>query len=238
MRFWSFAVTPSGRIPGTTSFSSDPQGLAQGGDFKWRADHAVEPRALGEIGKAYHLILNRFAEAEDGDIVLIEAGQQRDADDERPFLTGGLRHAVGSVDGGFEHIAPAGRVHRHHEHVKPRRGSDGAGDGVGDVVEFQVEEHRHPEAGDLRNPRRAVGGEEFKPKLHRADMGTHLIGDVGGLGGHIAGVDGADDGVGVLFHAATSVTGTAFVIARSGATRQSISAVVSAPRWIASLRSQ
>ena len=43
-------------------------------------------------------------------------------------------------------------------------------DGVRDIVELEVEEHRQAEIGHFANAVATVGGEEFKPELDPADM--------------------------------------------------------------------
>ena len=65
----------------------------------------------------------------------------------------------------FEHVD---RLHR-------------AGDGVGDVMELQVEEDRQADMGDLVHAVMAVRAEELEPELEPADMRLDLFGK--GLGG-------------------------------------------------------
>ena len=51
------------------------------------------------------------------------------------------------------------------------------GDGVGDVVELEVEEDRQAERGHLADAVGAVGREEFEAELDPADMGPDLGGN-------------------------------------------------------------
>ena len=50
-----------------------------------------------------------------------------------------------------------------------------AGDGVGNIVQFQIEEDRQAEMGDLVDAVVAVRAEELEPELESADMALDLL---------------------------------------------------------------
>ena len=78
--------------------------------------------------------------------------------------------------------------------LQHRRGTDAAGDRVGNVVQLQVQEQGQPQRGDPANAAGSVGIEEFQPELQAADMGGDLCRD---RPGEIqrGRVDGAEDRV-------------------------------------------
>lgn len=133
-----------------------------------------------EIGEAQYLIVRVARDAGGGEIVGVEAGQHRDRDHLRIERGGGLgilqhRAAAAGVDGedrGFE---------------RPQR-LDRLGDGIGDVVQFQVEEDRQAELRHLVHAVLPMGAEEFEAELDATDMGAGACGYRLGAG-EIGGVD-------------------------------------------------
>ncbi len=49
------------------------------------------------------------------------------------------------------------------------------GDGIGDVVQLEVEEDRQPDMGEFVHTVMAVGAEEFEPELQAADVRLDLL---------------------------------------------------------------
>ena len=54
------------------------------------------------------------------------------------------------------------------------KGLDGLGDGVGDVVQLEVEEDVEAHAGDLAHVIGAVGGEHLQADFHPAELAAQL----------------------------------------------------------------
>ena len=76
------------------------------------------------------------------------------------------------------------RVHVHHPHAEPCGGGDGAGDGVGNVVELQIEEDAIPASDEALDDGRPVAGEQTAADLEAADGAAKPVGErVRGLGG-------------------------------------------------------
>ena len=82
----------------------------------------------------------------------------------------------GRVGGGRHHPAAAGGVHVDHPRAGRDRRRDGAGDGVRDVVELQIEEHAIAAFGERAHDRRAFGGEELLADLEPADRAAQRVG--------------------------------------------------------------
>ena len=100
-------------------------------------------------------------------IIVIEAGEHGHRDHFAMFAR--------SRFGILEHRAPARAMHgdnRGFEHMdRLHRG----GDGVGDIVQFEIKEDRQPDLGDLVNPVMSVRAKEFEAKFQPANMITHLF---------------------------------------------------------------
>lgn len=77
-------------------------------------------------------------------------------------------------DGPLHHLAPAGGVQGEHLDGKRSDGFDGLGDGVGDVVELEVEEHIEAEIGDFAHAIGAAGSEHFEADFDPADGALEL----------------------------------------------------------------
>jgi hypothetical protein len=61
-------------------------------------------------------------------------------------------------------------VHREELDVQGSRRADGAGDGVGDVVQLEVEEDATAAAPELTHDLRALGRIELQPHLHEVGL--------------------------------------------------------------------
>ena len=75
--------------------------------------------------------------------------------------------------GVLEHRPAAGGVDGQDRRLQRRQRLDRLGDGVGDVVQLQVEEDRQAELAELGDARGAVGGEEFEAELEPAGDAAH-----------------------------------------------------------------
>ena len=110
-----------------------------------------------------------------------EAGQHGDRQHHR--LSGGL---AGGLDGGLQHLAAAGGVHGQHADAQFGGRTHRRGDGVGDVVIFQVEKHL-PAGGDQV-------ADDLRP-LGREQLFSDLVSGCGVVDGldDLAGLRGARD---------------------------------------------
>ena len=87
------------------------------------------------------------------------------------------------------HFASAGGVEREHANRQARYGLNGLGDGVGNVVEFEVEKDVEAEVGDFTDAVGAGGGEHLEADFRPADGALELAergGDVA-RGGRVEG---------------------------------------------------
>ena len=75
---------------------------------------------------------------------------------------------------GAHHLAATRGVQREHLDGERAEGLDGLGDGVGDVVQLQVEEDVEAQVGDLAHVVRPVGGEHLEAELHPAEIAAQL----------------------------------------------------------------
>src|SRR5688572_12872316 len=81
-----------------------------------------------------------------------------------------------------------------HRGVEMRDGPDRAGDGVRDVMEFEVQEERNLVLGDPEHALFAIGAEEFEPELQPAGMAVEIADQRAGMV-NIGGVDGDENRV-------------------------------------------
>ena len=167
-----------------------------------------------EIGEAQHLIVRVTGDAGGGEIVGVEAGQHRDRDHLGVERGGGL--------GILQHRAAAAGVDGEDRGFKRPQRLDCLGDGVGNVVQLQVEEDRQAKLRHLVHAVLPMGAEEFQAELDAADMGAGAGSDRFGAG-EVGRVDRDVDGA----HATGSstvagvVTGVATGSARASASMRS-----------------
>ncbi len=96
---------------------------------------------------------------------------------------------------GFEHVGAAGGVDGEELGTGGGGGADCARDGVGDVVEFEVEEDGEAAAAELMDDGVAVGEVELEADFEPAAEALELIGE--GEGGIGAGVVEGNDEAGI-----------------------------------------
>ena len=98
--------------------------------------------------------------------------------------------------GGRHHRPAAGGVDGQDRRLERRERLDRLGDGVGDVVELEVEEDRQAELGDARARRRGpLAREEFEAELHAAGMLAHGLARCAAARSSVGRVDGDEDRV-------------------------------------------
>ena len=91
-------------------------------------------------------------------------------------------------DGPLHHLAAAGGMQGEHLDRERRDGFDGLGDGVGDVVELEVEENIEAEIGDFADAVGAAGGEHLEADFDPANRALKLT-EGGGDGARGLGVE-------------------------------------------------
>ena len=128
-----------------------------------RTDHAVKSRQL----RVFRVVDDDVGQRRvDADLLfhalLAGGGQLRDGDEQRARAVS----AGQALERGGHHGAGACRVEVHHIHVQ--RGQDGHGlfDGVGDVVQLEIEKDLVASGLDLADDGRALGVEQLHADLH------------------------------------------------------------------------
>ena len=135
--------------------------------FLTGAHDPVETCVMRKLGKAHYMVVRRAADAGALEICFIEAGEHRHGDHLAAFSRsrfGILHHRApaAGVDGDDGRLIHVDRLHR-------------AGDGVGDVVQLQVEEDRQAHVRDFVHAVAAMRAEELKSQLDPADMRFDLV---------------------------------------------------------------
>jgi hypothetical protein len=156
-------------------------------NFEGRADEATETGSDGEFGEAIDLVGDVWLVTDLGDGVAIEAGEDGHAENERGRAVEFGGGFLGGPFGGAHHFGTAAGVDGKHLDIELNGGSDSFGDGVGDVVKFQVEKDIQAESAHLPDNIGTAGGEEFAADLDGAEGGGELTGESEALigGGNI-----------------------------------------------------
>jgi hypothetical protein len=171
---------------------------AEGGDFFGTCDESVDARFRRGVGQAEDLILRGVVDADGGELELIHAGEDGDGQELRRVGDG--RSGFG---GGFEHGGSASGVDGEKLGTDGGGRTDGSCNGVGDVVEFEVEENGEAAAAEFADDGGAFGGVEFEADLEPAAEAVELVGEGEGWVG-AGGIEGDDE---ALVHE-NSVQGT------------------------------
>ena len=108
---------------------------AEGCDLLRGADEASDAGGDAHAGEQLNLGGRGAVKADGGGLGGIHAGEDGDGEE-----LGWVGQASKGFIGGGEHGRAAGGVDGEHVHAEGSGGADGSGDGVGDVVEFEVEE--------------------------------------------------------------------------------------------------
>ena len=117
---------------------------------------------MRQCGEPCDLNVGGIVDADTVEVMVVKAGQHGDANN-LGMQTGGclgiLHHCApaAGMDGdncGFEHVD---RLHR-------------LGDGVGDIMQLEVEENRKAEFLHLMHAMMAIGAEKLEAQFHPADM--------------------------------------------------------------------
>ena len=128
-----------------------------------RADDTIQPCPARQPGEARSLGGSTVGHTGTQQISIIQAGENGDGH----HVRAGQR---GSASCGQHGVAPGG-VNGEDGRGQRREAAHGAGHGVGNVVEFEIEEQRQRLAfHDSGNAGRAMGAEEFEAELYPANM--------------------------------------------------------------------
>jgi len=164
--------------------------LAEGGDFFGARDEAGDAGLGGGFCEAEDLVFGRVVDADGGELKLIHAGEDGDGEELRGVGAGGSGFCSG-----FQHGGAAGGVDGEELGTEGGDGADGARDGVGDVVQFEVKEDGEVAAAELADDGGTFGDEELEADFEPAAEALELVGEGEGWGG--AGVVEGDDEAGV-----------------------------------------
>ena len=105
-----------------------------------------------------------------------------------------MGEAGGRIGSGLEHGGSSAGVEGEEAGTCGGCGADGSGDGVGDVVELEVEEDVESSGGEGGDDLGAFGNEELQANLDPADGGSKAVGEgQGGCG--VREVEGDDEAV-------------------------------------------
>lgn len=154
---------------GCHQHESLPEAGAQRLDLGRRANDAIEPALLGERGQALCAHVDRAREADLLELVGGVAGEHRDPDHEWP------RPGAERVPCRAQHGASAEAVHRHHPRAEPGRLPAGGGDGVGDVVKLEIEEHVETAPHKRLDEGRTRGAEKLEAHFQAAPSGRDPV---------------------------------------------------------------
>ena len=138
-------------------------------------DEIARARGLRQIGEAQHLIENRALHSSLAKHLFVHAREHGNRDDQRRFAAFPLRGLVRGIPSGLHHARAAGGVNVDHPHAERCRRRHRRGDGVRDVVKFQVEEDSCPAARQRADDVRTLGGEEPAADLQPADNAAQRV---------------------------------------------------------------
>ena len=142
---------------------------AERGKFERGTNKAAQTGVDGETAEAHDLFVGGGGDAGLGEALGAHGREHSDAEQQQ--VRGVL---LLGFDGPLHHLAAAGGVQGEHLDREGRDGFDGLGDGVGDVVELEVEEDVKAEVGDFANAVGAAGGEHFEAHLNPANGALEL----------------------------------------------------------------
>lgn len=142
---------------------------AERGDLERGADETAQAALGGEAAEADDLFFGGIGDAGFGEAGGAHRGEDGDAEEEEV----GLLLLLG-LDGPLQHLAATAGVEREHADGELGGGLDCFGDGVGDVVELEVEEDVEAQVGDFADGVGAAGSIHFEANLDPADGALEL----------------------------------------------------------------
>lgn len=124
---------------------------------------------MGQVRQAQYLIMRRTADAGGREVALVKAGQHGD----RNYLGVLARRCLGV----FHHRASAAGMDRDDRRFQHVDRLHRCGNGVGNVMQFEIEEDRQPDLGDLMHPVMAMGAKELEAEFQPPDVALYLAGE-------------------------------------------------------------
>ena len=164
--------------------------MAESGDFFRAGDEAIDPRSGGGFGEAQDLVFRGVADADSGELKLIHAGEDSDREE-----LGRVGNRGGGFGSGFEHGRAAGGVDGEEFGAEGSDGTHSAGDGVGNVVELEVEKDGVAAMAEFANDGVAFGEVELEADLEPLAEALEAAGE--SESGRSIGVIEGDDEAGV-----------------------------------------
>lgn len=153
---------------------------AEIGDLFSGADKAVDAGGAAEAGEEFDLGSGFACSADGGELCSIHAGENGDCEQLRRGRERGERFLCRG-----HHHWPAECVQGEEFNAEGCGGTDGAGDGVGNVMEFEVEEDGVAAPSNPIEDGWPSGDEEFQSDLEPADGAVELVDELergGGVG--------------------------------------------------------
>ena len=170
---------------------------AHRGDFFGARDKTVDAGGDGSLGEMENLVGWSAIDADGLELLAIHAGEDGDGQE-----LGCAGDGSGSLSGGFEHGRASGSVNRKQPGPEGRDRANGAGDGVRDVVELEIEEDGEAPAAQFADDGGAFCAEELEADFDPAADSVEAIGEGEGRSG-IRIIEGDDqagvDGLGHRF---------------------------------------
>lgn len=149
----------------------------EGGEFERGAHQAADAGPRGKGGQPFDMRLDVGGKPKFSEGCGIEARQNRDGKDEGRGLVEALSGFARGRLRRLEHRAATAGVHGEHLHVEVNGGGDRLGDGIRDVVEFQIKEDGGAERANSPHNIRACGCEEFLADLEGPYGGAQPMGE-------------------------------------------------------------
>ena len=183
----------AGANSGSDELNRRAQEFAKRREFERGTNEAAQTRIDGQFGQAFDLSFDvgglnaNFAEVMFGD-----AGENGDAEDQGRINSQLARGFVSRGNSGFHHGSAAAGMDGEHLDVQARGGGHGFGDGVRDVVKFEVEENGSTGPPNLANDVGSGAGEEFAADFESSDVRRELGDESQGAIG-ARNVEGDDD---------------------------------------------
>ena len=134
--------------------------------FMRGADHAVQTRIFRQCRPCQHQFFGRLRETEFAQVALFHAGEHGNANELR--LLAVIGHCVGCR---FHHAPSARSVHIDQPHAHVGRHFAGLGNGVGNIVVFQIQKQFEALLNQLFHQAAAGSGEEFFADFELAQFG-------------------------------------------------------------------
>ena len=145
--------------------------------FGGGSNDAVHAGGASEAGEGGDTFAERAAQADAIELGSVKAGEHSDGEEHGRAL-----HAVERGARGLQHGQAAGCVERHHADTGERGGGfHGAGDSVGNVAEFQVEEDAFDQLGDALDGVWPFGGEQLAADFDQTRASAKLAKGLEGL---------------------------------------------------------